>query len=514
MRIAAIFATAALFGTTHPPHSAAGDWPQWGRTPTRNMVSPQTGIPATFKAGEPQGDNETIELAGTQNVKWVAKLGSQAYGNPTVANGRIFVGTNNESPRLPKIDGDHGIVYCLNEADGSLLWQLSVPKLGTGKVSDWEYLGICSSPTADGKRVYLVNNRCEIMCLDAEGMANGNDGPFKDEGQYMAGPGEKPLPVGDKDADIIWVFDMREELGVFPHNITSSSLLLVGDRLFATTSNGMDWSHTNIPNPRAPCLVMLDKNTGELLGEENSGISKRLMHANWSSPAYGEVNGKPLVFFGAGDGFCYAFRPETEKNAQGYNILQEVWRFDCNPKEYRFDKSGEPRQYPSFEGPSEIIATPVFHDNRVYVTIGQDPEHGEGLGILNCIDATLQGDISENGRLWASREVERSISTVSIADGLVYVADYTGRVHCMDAKSGEAKWVHDTQSHIWGSTLVVDGKVFIGNESGELTVLAAGPEKKVLSVVQMPAPVYATPVVANGVLYIASQTHLHAIAKD
>jgi outer membrane protein assembly factor BamB len=280
-------------------------------------------------------------LATTEKVKWVTKLGSQTYGNPTVANGRVFVGTNNETPRDPKHQGDRGIVYCLDEETGEFYWQLVVPKLGAGKVSDWEYLGICSSPAVEGDRVYLVTSRCEVMCIDFNGMEDGNDGPFKDEGQYMVPQGEPAVEVSSTDADIIWKYDMRAELGVFPHNITSSSVLVVGDRVYATTSNGQDWSHHNIPSPFAPALVVLDKNTGELVGEEASGISQRLMHSNWSSPAYGEVDDQGMVIFGAGDGFCYGFDPKPVKGEQGYMILPELWRYDCVPKEYKVGDDGE-----------------------------------------------------------------------------------------------------------------------------------------------------------------------------
>ncbi len=486
----------------------AGDWTIWGGDVTRNMSSPAKNIPVEFEAGEMEADSEEIDLSTTKHVKWAAKLGSQAYGNPTIANGRVFVGTNNESPRDERHIGDRGILMCLDEETGEFLWQLVVPKLGAGKVSDWEYLGICSSPTIDGERIYLVTNRCEVICLDVNGMSNGNDGPFKEEGAYMAGEGNPPMEVGETDADIIWVFDMRYELGVFPHNITSSSVLVVGDRLYATTSNGQDWSHLNIPSPMAPAIICLDKNTGELLGEEASGISQRLLHSNWSSPAHAEIDGREMIIFGAGDGYCYAFEPEPVEGEDGYAELKEIWRFDCIPEEYREHK------YPAANGPSEIIGTPVVYQNRIYVGIGQDPEHGDGVGNFVCIDATKTGDISKDGAIWETQEVSRTISTASIMNDLVFIADYAGKVHCFDAESGKKYWEHDTLSHIWSSTLAVDGKVYIGNEDGYITVLAADREKQVLAEIDMGAPVYSTPVVANGVLYIATQTHLYAIAAD
>ena len=55
---------------------------------------------------------------------WAAKLGSQTYGNPVVAGGRVYVGTNNGNPRDEKYEGDYGNLYCLDEKTGKLLWQL------------------------------------------------------------------------------------------------------------------------------------------------------------------------------------------------------------------------------------------------------------------------------------------------------------------------------------------------------------------------------------------------------
>lgn len=487
----------------------AADHPMWGGTPSRNMVSSETGLPDSFEPGKKKPGSEEVDMATTKNVRWVAKLGSQAYGNPTISGGKVFVGTNNESPRDPKFKGDYSMLMAFDETSGKYLWQLAVPKLGTGKVSDWEFLGLCSSPHVEGDRAYILTNRCEVLAADVNGMENGNNGEFKDEAKYFAGPDKPPVEVGKSDGDIIWRYDMREELGVFPHNITSSSVLIVGDRLYANTSNGQDWSHVNIPSPQAPALVCLDKQSGKYLAEEASGISTRLFHGNWSSPAYGEVNGKGQIIFGAGDGFVYAFDPAPPESGDEIRPLEEIWRYDCNPPEYRNVK------YPDANGPSEVIATPVFWKNRVYVAIGQDPEHGDGVGILHCIDATKTGDVTEEGKVWSYQDIGRSISTVSITDdGLLFVAEYAGKIHCLDAETGKPYWVHDTQAHIWGSTLVADGKVYIGTEDGSFFVFGAEKEKKLLSQTDLGEPVYATPVAANGVLYVQTPTQLYAIAQE
>jgi len=518
---------AAAAGVATTLIATADDWPQWGGGPSRNMVSGvDESLPLDFRAGEKIKGTEDIDMATTKNVKWVVKIGSQSYGTPTVSGGKVLVGTNNESPRDAAHKGDRGVLMCLDEETGDLQWQLVVPKLGAGKVSDWEYLGICSSASIEGDRAYVIANTGEVVCLDMNGLADGNDG-MKDEGKFMAGEDQPAIPVGKLDADIIWTYDMREELGVFPHNVTSSSPLIAAGRLIVTTSNGVDWSHDNIPAPQAPSVITLDLKTGELLGEEGSGISQNIMHCNWASPAYAKVQGKDAIIFGAGDGFLYALDMDAKEDDEGFAVFPELWKIDCNAPEYRKGEDGKPIKYGTFDGPSECIATPVVDDGKVYISTGQDPEHGEGVGRMICVNV-------ESGELiWEYKGIERSLSTASIAlnpdkkpsdvdgDGkddihkLVYVADYRGRLHCLDAYNGKKKWIHDTKSHIWGSTLVADDKVYLGNEDGEITICDHGQRLKGVWMVEFTAPIYSGPVAANGVLYICTQSHLYAFeTKD
>ena len=491
----------------------AADWPQWGRTAERNMYSPEKGLPAEFSPGQPKTAGAGFDPQTARNLKWIVKLGSASYGNVTVAAGRAFIGTNNEEPRDSKHPGDRSILLCLDAATGQFRWQLVVPKLAAGKANDWESLGILSSPTVDKDRVYLVTSRCEVMSLTTAGLAATNQGPFVDESHYVAGPGRPPVPVGPHDADIEWVFDMYNDLGAFPHNAANGSPLLVDDLVIATTSNGQDWTHANVPAPFAPSLIALDRRTGALVAEDDARIGERLFHGQWGSPSCGVVNGRKLIFFGGGDGWCYAFEVQRAQ-APSTGLLKTVWKCDCNPPAYRL-RDGQPVKYPTAEGPSEVNATPVFYQNRVYVAIGQDPENGEGLGALTCMDATGRGDISQSGVLWRYDQIGRCISTVSIdpETGLLFVADFSGFIHCLDARTGQFHWKHDLKAHVWGSTLVADGKVYAGDEDGDVVVLAATKDKKLLSETNLGAPAYGSPIVANGVIYLQSSTHLFAFAQ-
>jgi hypothetical protein len=252
-----------------------------------------------------------------------------------------------------------------------------------------------------------------------------------------------------------------------------------------------------------------------------------MLHGQWSSLALGQVGGKTLIFFGGGDGRCYAFEAPTAVPEKPV-ILKKVWVVDCNPREYQvFDVPlithyclGDRRrsdalnkvQDGNFVGMSEIIATPVFYKNRVYIAIGRDPEHGRGRGALWCIDATKTGDITESGKIWCYQGLDRSLSTVSIADGLVYCADVAGRLHCLDADTGKVQWIFETGSKVWGSTLVADGKVYLPTEKA-LWILAAGKEMKMLSKIILGAPAWPSPVAANGTLFVTSKNWMWAVQK-
>ena len=470
------------------------------------MVSEETGICFDFEPGELKAD-ETVDLSTTKNIKWVGKLGSQAYGNVTVGEGKVLVGTNNESVRDPQKQGDRGVVMCFDEKSGEFEWQLVIPKLGAGKVSDWEYIGVCSSPAIENGKAYVVTNRCEVVCLDLKGLTDGNDGVFKEEQEYIRPKGSSDPLNAQLDADILWRYDMRDELGVFPHNVTSSSALILGDRLFVATSNGVDWSHINIPSPLSPSWIALDKNTGELIGEDGSGASEEALHAAWSSLTYGNLEGKDYLYWGGTDGYLYAYANETKQNEEGFDLFSPIWKIDCNEPHYRVDKERRKIPYATPPGPSELIATPVLYNNKIYCSIGQDPEHGDGVGRLSCVDAK-SGEL-----LWKNTEIGRTISTPSVADGLIYQAEYAGILYCLDAETGEVYWTYDSYSRIWGSTLVVDGKVLLGNEDGDLLIFEHGKEENEPNVINLGAPIYSSPVVANQTLYISTQTHLYAIGK-
>lgn len=514
-----------------------GDWPQWGGSRQRNNTPPGGNIPTAW------------DVKSGKNIKWAVKLGSESYGNPCVANGKVFIGTNNGNGYLKRFPSsvDLGVMLCFEEESGKFLWQYSSPKLPTGRVHDWPHQGMPSTPLADGNRLWVTTNRCEIVCLDADSFYDQeNDGPFREEANENL-----------DEADIVWRFDMMKELGVSPHNMSNCSILMAEGILFVCTSNGVDESHGRIPAPDAPSFIAMDSITGKVLWTDNSP-GQNILHAQWASASYGVLGGQPQVLFPGGDGWLYSFDP----NGDGQGHSKMLWKFDCNPKDTKYTLGGAATR-------NSLVAFACIYDGLVYLTVGDDPEHGEGNGRLWCIDPARKMDGSDvspelvvdtdgkvvphrrlcavdpsqgdrvipnpasavvwqfvsfdanaNGEVDFEETFHRSISTPVIKDDVLYIADFSGLFHCLDAKTGEVYWSYDQFAVAWGSALVVGDKVYVGDEDGDVAVFQHTPtprfdpaKGKLIAEINVDVAIYSTPVAANNVLYVACRHALYAIQE-
>ena len=498
------------------------DWPQWGGSYSRNNTPDGKNIPITW------------DINTGENIRWSMPLGSETYGNPVVANGKVYVGTNNGKGYIKRYPSsvDLGCLICFDEKDGTFLWQHSSEKLPFGKVNDWPHQGICCAPYVEGERVWYVTSRGQVVCLDTEGFRDGeNDSPVVDE------------KVQENDeADVVWMLDMMNTLKVFQHNMCSCSVTCVGDLLFVNTSNGVAEDHFTIPEEQAPSFICLNRNSGEVLWTDNSP-GANVLHGQWSSPAYGVFDGIAQVLFAAGDGYLYSFAAEGKDGKADL-----LWKFDCNPKESFYMLNRATRNH--------LIAIPVVYNDHIYIAVGEDPEHGDGQGYLWCIDPTKRGDVSPtlvynskdpntpiaHKRLQALVEKEgdferenpnsaavwkymgtdpsvfettmhRTMGTVAIKNDLLFLLDFAGLFHCLNAKTGETQWTYDMFAESWGSPLIVEDHVYIGDTDGDLCIFRLAPTMELLSEVKMGSSVVSAPIVANDTLFIANRNRLFAIQE-
>lgn len=540
-------ATTAQPAVQPPP---AGDWPQLGGSSLRNNAPQTDPLPETWNVGKFDRRTGAWDKTTAENIRWVANLGSQTYGNPVVAGDKVFVGTNNGSGYLDRFaaETDLGCLLAFDRATGEFLWQHSSEKLASGRVHDWPLQGICSTPLVEGNRLWFVTSRGEVRCLDTAGFRDGKDDGLAQPPEIVANP---------KEADVIWVYDMMAQLGVSQRNMAASSVTVLGDLLFVNTGNGTGESGEELPAPEAPSFLCLDKSTGELVWADNSP-GKNVLHGQWSSPAVGVIDGVAQAIFAGGDGYIYSF--QADRGVDGKPTL--LWKFDCNPKASVWSIAGDgDRNY--------IIGTPVIYGDNVYVAVGMDPELGEGEGCLWCIAATRRGDVSPelavrveggkqvpiehkipqavepgknelaianpnsaalwkytgsdldgDGKLGFEETLHRTLGTVVIKNDLLYVVDLAGILHCVDITTGEssspgkakAHFTADLLAQTWSSPLVADGRLFVADEDGDIAIFSLGADdSEPIDEINLGTSLYTTPVAAGDTLYISGRDKLFAI---
>jgi outer membrane protein assembly factor BamB len=471
------------------PRGHSGVWPMWGHDETHNMVSREKSPPTEW------------DRTSGRNIRWVADLGNRCCASPIVADGFVWIGTNNENPRDPKRAEDGAVLMCFREADGKFLWQYVCPRInGNADCNqDRPTTGLGGSPLVEGDRLWFITNRGEVVCLDLS-----------------------PLIRHRREPEVLWTVDMSKEWGVYrrggrcPGNLFSSSIVGHKSWLYVSTGNGVDGSDKP-PAPNAPCLVCLRKDNGELLWKDNSP-GQDILEGHWASPLAMEIAGRSQVIMPQGDGWVRSFDAATGKL---------FWKCDLNPKD-----AGTSRNH--------AIATPVYHQGRVYIGSGLDPTgaNSVGPGWLLCLDPTRSGDISSelpdrktnpnSGVIWGfggplpSRETKdldrdylfgHTISTCVIHDGLVYVPEVEGVLHCLDARTGKEYWQHHLKAAVYASPIWADGAIYIGNEDGDVWIFAHGKTKSDPKRMVMESNIYSSLVFANHTLYVPTQDKLYAIQR-
>lgn len=517
---------------------SADDWPMLGRDATRNAVSPEKNPPLTWEIGKRDRRTGVWETTNRRNVRWVAPLGSVTMGDPIVADGLVWVGTNSGAFR--EKTSDASVLACFRESDGELLYRYVSPRLPGARDNDWPVSSIASAPLVENDRLWFVSNRGEVVCLDIG-----------------------PLKRGKGQPTIHWKLDMMAELNVFPRGSHMAmaricSIASYGDRIYVNTGNGATW---NTMHPDAPSLLCMDKESGAIHWSDNSPGSN-LLDGQWASPLVATIDGRVQVIIPQGDSWVRSFDAMTG---------ELIWQFDINPKVSKWIIGGHGDR-------NLILATPVLYKNRIYIGVGAHPaDGGVDVGRLCCIDPTKHGDISaelavdrngdpietprriqavdtapgekaipnpNSGLVWELvhhdengddefewyEQINRMVTSVAIKDDLLIAADMDGVVHCIDARSGQRHWYYDLEAQCFSNPLIVDQYAYVADEDGEISAFRLSADPNVAmpdgepinydkhgrrgNVPNVGTSVYASPVIASGTLFIASQSHLFAIADE
>ncbi len=545
-----------------------GDAPQPGEFGTRNMVSAERGLPESFEPGS--RDPKTGEIVGTgPNVRWVRRIGSRAYTAPVVAEGCVFVGTNNDAGYDPEIEGDRGVLLCFEETTGRLLRQIVFPKVDDIRFFDTAQVGLTSPVTVRDGKVYFVSNRGELLCMRLDWFKNERGEKttlnwetllrthFQSRSEETDVPQsrlrwEPPLQSIPGEG-VIWLYDMISGLGIRQHDTNNHSVLYHKGLLYVGTANGLDGTHKKMDVPEAAALLVFDAESGRPLGRDDFWVGPWMVHGQWTSPTLGRVDGKDILFFASGNGVLYAFRaldramvlPYAEKPTTDFGRalyrIEPDWIFQGDPTA-RANSGLERAAFHIGSGGATYCAAAagVFYQDRLYLQFGSDiansskprtswlvaldpraaREHWKPLD-RKIVPVDLPNvpddrpiDATDSALAWSFSPIEDgAVAPIAIDEGLVYFADRKGNLRVLDAATGEPYGSVQLNGDPWGGVQSADGKLYVGTDRRHYYILRAGKTPEILADLTMPEAMFAPTTAANETIYIPLNGFLYAVGK-
>ena len=303
--------------------------------------------------------------------------------------------------------------------------------------------------------------------------------PVTDGKRVCAVTGAAVVSAFDMSGEPMWRRDLQADYGalgtVFGYG---SSPLLTGDTLILQVLHGY---HTDDPS----YLVALDAATGETLWREERATDAVAESPDaYTTPALIQREGGSEIVIAGGD-YVTGHDPVTGA---------ELWRRGgLNPEKRRNYR---------------VVGSPVVAGDMLFVPTRKKP--------LQAFRILPAAEMSGSGPLWIwTGAGSPDVPTPVAGGGYFYMVDDRGLVTCLDAVTGAVVWgPHRTAEGIVSSSPVLaDGKLYVTNENGITTVLAAGAELAPLAVNELDGSyTLSSMAVARDQLFIRTATHLYCIA--
>ena len=256
-----------------------------------------------------------------------------------------------------------------------------------------------------------------------------------------------------------------------------ASSLITFENLLILTMDGVDVQYH----------VALDKKTGETVWKVNRSVvwndenvpgqmardgDQRKAH---STPLIVTAAGKPLML-SAGAKAAYGYDPRTGK---------ELWKV-----QYK-DWSTAPR--------------PIFGDGLAFFVTGL------GMRELWAVKTDGQGDITDTGVAWKSKNHVGVYGSPLLVDGLIYTVAEDNYVTCLEAATGKLVWTERIGGKDAASPIYADGRLYFFSQQGTTTVLKPGRTFEVLAKNILEDGFMASPAVSGKAFFLRTKTHLYRI---
>ena len=287
------------------------------------------------------------------------------------------------------------------------------------------------------------------------------------------------------DGKILWDRSLTDEYGsVTTHGGRTTSPIIEGDKVILNTLI-LAWGDLNRPGNR---YFAFDKKTGQTIWI--SSPQSRHYDTNYSTPIVGTIDGVRALLVGGTDGVYHALKVNTG---------EKIWSVEVSKR--------------------AILNSPLLKDNVAYITHGEENIDTTEMGMVAAIDATRTGVLTPDAFKWKTRGFLPTFASPVMDGDRLYTIDNSAIVGAFDLKTGARLWEKTLGTLQKGSPVLADGKLYVGTENGKFYILrpsATGVEvldEDLLGTAQSPEAIVASPIVADGRVYVTSMDAMYAIGK-
>ena len=430
------------------------------------------------------------ELSDDHQV-WKVELQS-GHSTPCVIGNRIYLTTFNEESKL------FGIV-ALDRQSGDTIWK---KQLKTDRIEEVHAVGnpASASPASDGERVVVFFGSYGLRCYDKHGEVQWSVpmGPFQDEFGASSSPviadGRVYLNEDHDAGNHLYAFDLEsgDEIWKKPRDGFTRSY---ATPTFFTSANGK----RQVLVAGALTLTSYDAETGDRLW--------------WVDGLARIVNTTPVV--SKGTVYVATWSPGGDA---GSRIAMSDWSAATKT----FDKNGDNRiaRDELIDGPvlTRFFRIDVDQDGKLSETEWNN--HAEvfqrARNSVLAIDPHGKGDLSDTHIRWKYERGIPYVASPTVVGDTIFMVKDGGILTSLDASTGEVgrQARLPGRGSYYSSIASGDGKLYVCSERGVLSVLSADRDWELLSSRDFGDRIYATPVIADGRVYLRTHTALYCFANE
>lgn len=406
--------------------------------------------------GSSDSKNLPVSWSENQNIRWKTPLPSWSAATPAIWGDRILVMSGSKPGEGPQAPAHKGGGRSGSEGRAILLLCLSK---ANGSVL-WE------RKLDEGNTRYSKQNMA-------------TPSPVTDGKHVWALTGTGVLTAFDMGGNVLWRRDVQKDHGPMrpDYGYASSPLLLDGRVIIQVLQK--------IGGQKQSYLAAYEEDTGNPAWKVNrpTDALDESMDA-YSSPTMMQYSGRSELIIGGGD-YITAHDPATGR---------EIWR--CGGL--------NPDRDPHWR----VVCSPMASDGMVFISARRGP--------LVACKAGGQGDVTATHLAWTDPAAP-DVPTPACGGKFLYVVHDNGMLTCLDPKTGKTHYVKERlpAGAYSASPVVADGKLYVMSENARTTVLAAGPEFKVLSQNQLDdGNALSSIAIAGRELFIRTAKYLYCVGES